>query len=79
MVTWDTKLEIDPAIIGASIETYLNSKLNTLEEEDDVDEDTFYEPVDDTNQNVSLPIQRPSTLPIKITRLSTNTSLMKEV
>ena len=81
MVTWDNKLEIDPTIIGASIETYLNSKLNTLREEDDLEEDAFFEPADNTNQNIPLPlpIQRPTTLPIKITRSSANTSLIKEV
>ena len=79
MVTWDNKLEIDPTIIGASIETYLNSKLNTLKEEDDLEEDAFFEPADNTNQNIPLPIQRPTTLPIKITRSSANSSLIKEV
>lgn len=79
MVTWDNKLEIDPTIIGASIETYLNSKLNTLKEEDDLEEDAFFEPADNTNHNIPLPIQRPTTLPIKITRSAANSSIIKEV
>jgi len=95
MVTWDneSQLSIDPSLIGASIETYLHSKLtlNKLDEneEDPSVNDKKSENTQNTNilidfekeeeENVTaLPPQRPSTLPIKIIRTSSRSKCKED-